>query len=326
MMRMACLIGGAAVLMLLTGCSTFMGGLRRDLDDSSGEYGPTVGGAWPESGMLAPDELQERWAGDRYMAVGHSERHPAGVSYEGEVDRGSWLAANEAEGAAAHAYGSTPDLAPPVQRVYKNGDRATRADFVDDMSNEGSLWASDGQTNYFFTKNKIRGVGDILTINVEDQLIRDVSAEVKRTLSEGEREAELALAQQRIRARTLGLPDPSEDGQAAPKAQAGQPPAAQRAPAEQAEGGTEEIVIPAATYDDVDVSKSIKLAPGDKIMGEIVERYSNGNYKVRATRRVPYRGTVRNLAMVGIVKNTEISDTDEVGSGKLYEYQIKVYR
>ena len=61
-------------------------------------------------------------------------------------------------------------------------------------------------------------------------------------------------------------------------------------------------------------------------MGEIVERYSNGNYKVRATRRVPYRGTVRNMAMVGIVKNTEISDTDEIGSGKLYEYQIKVYR
>ena len=71
---------------------------------------------------------------------------------------------------------------------------STRADFIDDSQNEGSLWASDGQTNYYFTKNKIRTVGDILTINVEADLVKDVATEVTRTLNVAEREAELDKA------------------------------------------------------------------------------------------------------------------------------------
>ena len=93
---------------------------------------------------------------------------------------------------------NTPNLDPPTKRMYKNGMRATRADFVDESQNEGSLWASDGQTNYYFTKNKVRGVGDILTVTMEADMVNDVSTEVKRTLSPKEQDYELAAAQERL--------------------------------------------------------------------------------------------------------------------------------
>jgi flagellar basal body L-ring protein FlgH len=61
-------------------------------------------------------------------------------------------------------------------------------------------------------------------------------------------------------------------------------------------------------------------------MTEIVERYPNGNYKIRGTRRIPYRTGYRMLSMVGIVKGSDISDDDSVVSGKLYEYRLEVIR
>ena len=171
---------------------------------------------------------------------------------------------------------SDPVMEPNVRRQYKNGSRATRADFVDESQNEGSLWASDGQTNYYFTKNKIRGIGDILTINVEPDLVRDITTEARRTLSPKEREYELAAAQERIRAKTLGLPSPDGDSkdQVASSAAAPQrgPAGANGAqPAAAAQNGqpAPDIDIPAATYADVDVGKSLAIKAGDTMMGEI---------------------------------------------------------
>src|SRR5690606_3487338 len=78
---------------------------------------------------------------------------------------------------------------------------------------DGSLWTSDGQTNYFLTKNRTKSEGDILTIITDEEFVRDVAAEIKRTLSPDERDAELELAQERMRRKTLGLPeDGSEKG------------------------------------------------------------------------------------------------------------------
>jgi hypothetical protein len=78
------------------------------------------------------------------------------------------------------------------------------------------------------------------------------------------------------------------------------------------------------TMADVDTSKSLEIKAGDQMMGEIVERYPNGNYKIRATRRVPYRnGAARMISLVGVVKGTDISEDDAIPSGKLYEYRIE---
>jgi flagellar basal body L-ring protein FlgH len=89
----------------------------------------------------------------------------------------------------------------------------------------------------------------------------------------------------------------------------------------------DEPEIPQATPADVDVGKSLEVKATDVLMGEIIERYPNGNYKIRATKKVPYKGGApRMVTVTGVVKGTDISEEDMVGSGKLYEYRVDVAR
>lgn len=326
-----------ATLLALSSCAQLMGALRKDLDDTDAfsDTRPTTGGRWAERGFLSPDMPE----GGSYGSVGHSERNPASDS--SGRGSGSWLtadsaAANRRDGMRgrddeefddepnAH---SDPVMEPSVRRQYKHGVRATRADFVDESQNEASLWASDGQTNYYFTKNKIRGVGDILTITLETDMVRDIALESRRTLTPREREFELNLAQERLRTKALGLPSPdAEPGAKDQVATSAAAPA--RAPAgAAAAAATPDVDIPSAKVTDVDVGKSLSLKAGDPLMAEIVERYPNGNYKVRATKRIPYKGgPPRFVSLVGVVKGSDIAEDDTVPSGKLYEYRIEASR
>lgn len=332
-----------AVLAVLTvsGCAQMMGSLRRDFDDSdSYSYNaPTIGGRWTERNTLGDEMIQPSVYEDHYSSVGHAERSPAGYGLKQPASaRRSWLDDNSnqneenPESLADQSYSNTPSLPPSTRRLYKNGTRATRGDFIDETPNEGSLWASDGQTNYYFTKNKIRGVGDIVSVVVEADLYRDAVLEVTRSLNSNEREAELKLAQERIRAKTLGLPDPDapvkqdqlgSSSAAASRAPAGAPAADTSAAS--ADKSAEERVR-SATMADIDVSRSLQFKAGEQIMTEIVERYPNGNYKIRGSKRIAYRNGSRMLAMVGVVKGTDIGEDDGVTSGKLYEYRLEVVR
>lgn len=356
-----------AIVVAGSGCAKLMAGLRRDLDDSDG-YAPspyaTRGGTWSERGVLADeDEIPGSVYEDRYAVVGHAERSPASGRYGGGVERRTWISPAHAEDNQRDRYrgglsgeraaedeevasfSANPNVEPPTRRQYKNGYRATRADFVDESQNEGSLWASDGQTNYYFTKNKIRGIGDILTVTVEDGLVRDAVTEVTRTLSPREREHELDLAQARIRAKFLGQAEPADpydlakqqqaqgqnanrDQLASAAASASREPAGAEPQSEEAKKAAEELEaqMPRATQNDIDVARALQFKAGEAMMGEIVERYPNGNYKIRATKRIGYRGGFRMLTMVGVARAADISEEDTIGSGKLYEYRLEVVR
>ena len=332
----------AAITLLSTllGCSKIMGSLRRDLDDGQeAPAGPTVGGNWTERGLLSENNSDNPYV-DRY-AVGHSDRNPAsdsrGPGQPGWVNEDQYGANRRDQRRArdgdaedgAPSYSNNPDVAPPTRRQYKNGNRATRADFVDESTNEGSLWASDGQTNYYFTKNKIRGVGDIVSVKVEEGLVKDSANEIARTLNMRERQAELDLAQDRIRAKTLGLPDPDAKSDAVASSSAApnrQPAAAPALTPEEIKKADKDGDIRRATSADVDVAKSMALKPGDNIMSEIIERYPNGNYKVRGSKKVAYGNSYRILSMVSIVKGSDIGEDDSVASGKLYEYRLEALR
>jgi flagellar basal body L-ring protein FlgH len=62
-------------------------------------------------------------------------------------------------------------------------------------------------------------------------------------------------------------------------------------------------------------------------MAEIIERYPNGNYKIRGTKRVLYKnGTPRLVNLVGVVRGSDIAEDDTVPSGKLYEYRLEAVR
>jgi len=309
------------VLPTLSGCGLLMGDLRRDLDDRDPFSSATFGGRFYERGTLLDDEEETSSAGleeARLGRVGHTERRPAAGLYRLDEDEGGGSEFGRPAGRGA-AFAEDDNRPPESRRAYKPR-RATRDDFIDRDENEGSLWASDGQTNYYFTKNKVRGVGDLVNITVEDLFFKDITRELGRTLSQQEREEELALAQERIRRRALGLPEGTDrvttTSASALPANAG------------GEGGAEStrVEMRDATDADIDVGPSIELKKGDIVMAEIIERYPNGNYKIRGTKRIPYRTGYRFLTVTAIARGVDIPEDDTIASGKLYEYRMEVVR
>lgn len=70
------------------------------------------------------------------------------------------------------------DVPPPVRRDYRNGSRSSSQDFVDG-GQSGSLWVSP-QGSSLFTTEINRRVGDIVVVNVLDDLRNQISSELKR--------------------------------------------------------------------------------------------------------------------------------------------------
>lgn len=330
-----------------TGCAKLMAGLRRDLDDGDvySSTPPTSGGRWAERGMLndgtdGNDQgMSNSYEPETYAAVGHSERGPA--SYSGDPQapgaEESWVGGNpeQVEANQRDHYRSSssdeeagPSRASleqrPTRRNFKNGSRATRADFIDSSTNEGSLWAPEGQTNFYFSKNKVRGIGDIITITMDQDIIRDLSLEVKRSLTPRERDTELAIAQEKLRAQltTNSAPGVSKADNA--------PAANQNAPASDKKADSsnpEEPQVREANMSDVDLSTELEIKANDTMMAEVVERYPNGNYKIRGTKKVIYKnGAPRLVTVVAVARGQDITDEDVVNSGKLYEYRLEAAR
>jgi flagellar L-ring protein precursor FlgH len=318
---------GVVMAISVSGCAKLFGGLRQDMDDqqSSQPQQYTSGGQWPEHGWL--DDNMPEGGDPRYNAVGHSERGPASANTAPTMGAdGTWVSQSDqtaaqrdtmrgVDGSNPPSFSNSPNMAPPVQRQYKNGSRATSADFVDDSQSEGSLWASDGQTNYYFTKNKVHTVGDIITVKMENPFIQDVGSEIKRTLSSAERDSELQAAQNRMNASAAG---------AAGGAPGAQP---QGGPAPASVGTPNGVTAASATDKDIDVTKSIDTKDGDPIMAEIVARYPNGNYKIQGTKKIMYKnGTPRLVTLLGVARGADIGEDDTIPSGKLYEYRIEAFR
>ena len=75
--------------------------------------------------------------------------------------------------------GASSQVKPPVKREYRQ-QRYKAQDFVDD-DNGGSLWANQGQSSSLFTYQNDKHSGDMVIINVLENLRNQISAELKRT-------------------------------------------------------------------------------------------------------------------------------------------------
>lgn len=82
-----------------------------------------------------------------------------------------------------YSAGSGPaggQMAPPVKREYRP-QRYKANDFKDEGGNDGSLWANQGSSSSLFTYQNDKRSGDIVIINVLENLRNQISAELKRT-------------------------------------------------------------------------------------------------------------------------------------------------
>ncbi|MEW6056011.1 MAG: flagellar basal body L-ring protein FlgH [Bdellovibrionota bacterium] len=169
--------------------------------------------------------------------------------------------------------------------------RTTAADFFNEAKqNENSLWAEEGQNNYFFARNKLKMPGDLVTVVIEDQLRGDMVNSVRKTLPSDYQDKDIIVP---------GLTKETSDESA--RAPAGQPAA------------------PATSTDD-------GLGPSDVLTAEVLERYPNGNLRIRGVKRVPFRRQVRNIEVLAIVKGTDIGEDDRVKSSRFFEQRVELYK
>lgn len=195
---------------------------------------------------------------------------------------------------------------------YARGDRATRADFIDRAPGDGSLWTGENDSNYFYSKTKVRAMGDIISVKVEEEMVKHIGEEIKKSLTPAEQEVEMALY-----LKNNAFAKDNKDVEAYRNV----------ASADLKTTDAEEVktkMEKAVRWSQVDVSKAIGLLPSEEVRAEIIDRYQNGNYKIRAVKRVLYRGSSKLISLVAVAPANDFDDGDLIKSGKLYEYKVRV--
>ncbi|MFZ9594996.1 MAG: flagellar basal body L-ring protein FlgH [Bdellovibrionia bacterium] len=214
----------------------------------------------------------------------------------------------------------------PRAGALRKGSRVRREDFIDQSQEEGSLWASSGQTNYYFTRNKIRAPGDLFTVKIENELLRNIQAEIKGSLSDDERDEELSQARSKLRDQL----SKSTEGSKKDNAGDSKSPEASSDSEKSDSAGASDVdrQLSQLNFKDLDISSSLELKVGDGMMAEVLGRFSNGNYKIQATKRVLMKkGYSREVRVVALVKEADLAqDSDSLDSGKLYDTQVAVAR
>jgi flagellar basal body L-ring protein FlgH len=198
--------------------------------------------------------------------------------------------------------------------LKRKGERTTRSDFYDNAPNDGSLWANENDGNYFFTKGKVHAVGDIISVKLEDGMIKQVAEEIKKSLTPAEQEVEMALY--------LKNSDGAKGDQDLKAYRNVASEDLKSSEAEEVKSRMEKAV----RWSQVDLSKVIAMAPAEELRAEIVDRYQNGNLKIRAVKRVLYRGSSKLVSLVGVAPVVDFDEKDVINSGKLYEYKLHVAR
>lgn len=189
--------------------------------------------------------------------------------------------------------------------------RITKQDFTDLASkNENSLWTDDGQNNYLFARNKLKAQGDLVTIKIDDGLRADMILEVKKLLPPEYRDRDIIVP-------GVTRQKDIDEMQAAYKATNDANAVAGAAGAADAYKGA---------ISGVSKVTALNNANTETMTAEIVERYPNGNVRLRGMKRVPFKKKVRNMEVVAIAKGSDIDESDTISSSKFLEQKVELYR
>jgi flagellar L-ring protein precursor FlgH len=201
-------------------------------------------------------------------------------------------------------YSDVRDVPVNSERQYR---RMTKKQFEDQelfSDNAGSLWVNEGQDSYLFAQNIIRLPGDILNVVLDGQPEKQLStkAQVIKELTS------------RIEKRSRGVA--STDGKPADaKADAAKAAGDKKSETTAAaEKPTDEGALPNAGNFDV------KTIPT-----RIVERMSDGNYRVKGSQTFMIGSKEYKVIATGMVKPQDIAD-DNVVSSKMLDSKFDIVR
>lgn len=176
-------------------------------------------------------------------------------------------------------------MRPPVKREYRP--QRYQADDFKDSDSDGSLWANQGSSSSLFTYQNDKHTGDMVIINVLENLRNQISAELKRTFAD--------------------KPKKSKDGDKAPK-----------------EGDKAAASAAANPAQAADNEMDMKVY--DKISGTVMEEISKDYILLRGRKEVIFKKEKRSIEVQALVSRKDIMENDYVNSDKLLESRVFILR
>lgn len=251
------------LLFSLVSCAQYVNSLHRQIDREE-----RVDRAEPGDRRVRPHQPR-----DRYAAYREKDR------FRPEDDK------RPIKNPITYSLGSDPSgqVRPPVKREYRQ-QRYQADDFVDN-DNGGSLWANQGSSSSLFTYQNDKRMGDMVIINVLENLRNQISSELKRTFPDRPKRAGKELK------------DGGEEKKEAPAA---------------AQAG------PGAQDNEMDMKVY------DKISGTVMEEISKDYILLRGRKEVIFKKEKRAIEVQALVSRKDIMENDYVNSDKLLESRVFV--
>jgi len=216
---------------------------------------------------------------------------------------------------------NTPSFDPPVQRGYGRRlsgiahesseagaaipefRRATRKDFIDNEMRENSLWDEQGQNNFLFSHNRERQAGDLITVDIEKELKRDIQYQLWMTLTPEQRKPK-----KKAKASTANGANPATTPAATP--------------------GSSAKSAEEKGKDDAEEAAKTNLASGGKdddvVRMEVVESLGNGVVRAIGQKKVIYRGVSRIVEVMALVNNKDVDDGNRLKSSAMLDMKTQV--
>lgn len=180
--------------------------------------------------------------------------------------------------------GPSGSMRPPVKRDYRP--QRYQADDFKDNEGDGSLWANQGNSASLFTYQNDKHTGDMVIINVLENLRNQISSELKRTFPD-----------KPVRKKNAG-PDEKKDDKTAPAAAAAQPPSRDQ--------------------------EEMDMKVYDKISGTVVEELNKDYIVLKGRKEVIFKKEKRAIEVQALVSRKDILENDYVNSDRLLESRVFV--
>jgi flagellar basal body L-ring protein FlgH len=178
--------------------------------------------------------------------------------------------------------GPSGSMKPPVKRDYRP--QRYQADDFRDNDNDGSLWANQGSSASLFTYQNDKHTGDMVIINVLENLRNQISSELKRTFPD------------RPVRRKEGEKEKKEDKTA-------------NAPAQ----------VPGRDQDN-----EMDMKVYDKISGTVVEELNKDYIVLKGRKEVIFKKEKRSIEVQALVSRKDIMENDYVNSDRLLESRVYI--
>lgn len=196
-------------------------------------------------------------------------------------------------------FSENPRTFNPPNRQYRRMTRSQMEEESELHSQAGSMWVMEGQAAYLFAQNKTRREGDLLNVAIENSAKRQVETKVsviKNLLKQLEDE-EQKQRQPEQQTQRLAEGGPAAEG------------GADRAPA-----STAAAAQPATGEENLEIAN---------VPTRIVERLSDGNYRVKGQQPFMIGKREYKVIVTGIIRPEDYNDMG-VSSEKLLDPQYDV--